>query len=48
MKGERCRRIGAAHTTHCYWVHGIAAKMPIDVLVSNHSEWDDSIAKINA
>jgi metallo-beta-lactamase class B len=37
----------ASYTDNTERVRALAASMPIDVLVSNHSEWDDSIAKMN-
>jgi metallo-beta-lactamase class B len=38
----------ASYADNTERVRALAASMPIDVLVSNHSEWDDSIAKMNA
>jgi metallo-beta-lactamase class B len=38
----------ASYTDNTERVRAFAASMPIDVLVSNHSEWDDSIAKMKA
>jgi metallo-beta-lactamase class B len=38
----------ASYVDNTERLRALAATMPIDVLVSNHSEWDDSIAKMNA
>jgi metallo-beta-lactamase class B len=38
----------ASYTDNTERLRALAASMPIDVLVSNHSEWDGSIAKMNA
>jgi metallo-beta-lactamase class B len=38
----------ASYTDNTERVRALAASRPIDVLVSNHSDWDDSVAKMNA
>lgn len=38
----------ASYTDNTERMRVLAERMPIDVLVSNHSEWDGSIAKMNA
>ena len=38
----------ASYTDNTERMRGLAESTPIDVLVSNHSEWDGSIAKMNA
>ena len=38
----------ASYTDNTERMRALAARMPIDVLVSNHSDWDGSKAKMNA